>query len=156
LYVLVCMASVFVMATGPLFYEVAVDTAFPVAEGLATIVLTLGGTVASFIFLLLPIFGVNIGDWVNYLSAGAGLVGVVAMLLFRDRLKRTEEDSSERARGGSGGGSGSEPRGRGGREPRAGGDGRGGRGGGQQGKFRRARQTSEELFISTGAREQHV
>ena len=77
-----------------MYYELAVDAVYPVAEGLTTSVLTVVNNVGCFIFMIMPIAGVQIGDWVNYSVGGACLLAVVAMLLFKGRLKRSDEDSA--------------------------------------------------------------
>ena len=80
------------MGAAPMYYELAVDAVYPVAEGLTTTVLTVFNNVGCFIFMILPIAGVAIGDWVNYFVGGACLLAVIMLFAFRGRLKRSDED----------------------------------------------------------------
>ena len=92
-YTLCILAGIFVNSTVPIFYELAVDSVYPVAEGLTTSVLTVTNNIGGLIFLLLPSIGVKIGDWVNYTVGGACLLSVVCMSLFQGRLRRTDEEN---------------------------------------------------------------
>jgi len=93
IYTLCILGGVVINSTVPIFYELAVDTTYPVAEGLTTSVLTVMNNIGGLVFLLLPSIGVVIGDWVNYTVGGACLVSVICMSLFQGKLKRTNEDS---------------------------------------------------------------
>ena len=59
MYILCILSACFVMGTVPMYYELAVDTVYPVAEGLTTTVLTVTNNLGAFIFMLLPIVGVG-------------------------------------------------------------------------------------------------
>ena len=52
--------------TIPLFYEMGCEVVFPIPEGLSMGVLTLLNNVACLIFLLLPVFGLVAGNWMNF------------------------------------------------------------------------------------------
>ena len=95
IYALCIMAGICVNSTVPIFYELAVDAVYPVAEGLTTSVLTVVNNIGGLIFLLLPSIGVKIGDWVNYSVGGACFVSVVCMSMFQGRLRRTDMDNTE-------------------------------------------------------------
>lgn len=58
-YILCILSACFVMGTVPMYYELAVDTVYPVAEGLTTTVLTVTNNLGGFIFMFLPIAGVG-------------------------------------------------------------------------------------------------
>ena len=53
----------------PLFYEMGVETAFPIAEGLSMGVLTFLTNIFSLIFLALPGIGIEVGFWMNWVRA---------------------------------------------------------------------------------------
>ena len=91
-YSLCILGGIFINSTVPIFYELAVDTTFPVAEGLTTSVLTVMNNIGGLLFLLLPMLGIKIGDWVNYTVGGACLLSVVCMSLFQGGLERTKVD----------------------------------------------------------------
>jgi FLVCR family MFS transporter len=95
-WVLCICGGIVVNGTVPIFYELAVDAAFPVAEGLTTSVLTVANNVGGLIFLLLPTLGLQIGNWVNLSVGGACVLSLVCMLLFQGNLNRSDEDSGSR------------------------------------------------------------
>jgi len=53
-------ANVFMGASVPLFFELACEVTYPVAEGVTNLVLTLVNNIAGLIFLLIPLIP-NIG-----------------------------------------------------------------------------------------------
>ena len=95
MWVLCILGGVVVNSGVPLFYELAVDAAFPVAEGLSTAVMTMMHDITELIFLVLPSAGLEIGNWVNYSVGGACAVSLLCMLHFRGQLARSKEDSKD-------------------------------------------------------------
>lgn len=57
--------SLFLGAASPLFYEMACEVTYPVAEGVTNLVLTLVNNIAGLLFLLVQLVP-NIGDWTLY------------------------------------------------------------------------------------------
>ena len=92
IYALCVLSGVFVNSTVPLFFELAVDAAYPVSEGLTTVLLTLLNNVFGLIFLLLPTIGIQVGNWVNVLSGSACAIAAVFMVAFNGSLQRTRVD----------------------------------------------------------------
>ena len=76
--------------------------------------------------MVLPIVGIQVGDWVNYAVGGACLLSVFAMLGFKSRLNRSDEDDTPRAHVH------------------------------HEGLNEDSRMNSEETFLTTGATEQDV
>ena len=91
-WVLCIAGGIVVNGTVPIFYELAVDSSYPIAEGLTTSVLTVANNIGGLIFLLLPTLGLKIGNWVNLSVGGACVLSVVCMLLFNGKLNRFQED----------------------------------------------------------------
>eukprot|EP00946_MAST-07B_sp_MAST-7B-sp1_P004735 g4735.t1 len=91
-WVLCIAGGIVVNGTVPIFYELAVDSSYPIAEGLTTSVLTVANNIGGLIFLLLPTLGLKIGNWVNLSVGGACVLSVVCMLLFNGKLHRSQED----------------------------------------------------------------
>jgi FLVCR family MFS transporter len=91
-YILCILAGIFVNSTVPIFYELAVDTTYPVAEGLTTSLLTVMNNIGGLIFLLIPMVGLSIGDWVNYSVGSACVLSIICMSMFEGKLERTKED----------------------------------------------------------------
>jgi FLVCR family MFS transporter len=100
----------------PLFYEMGVETAFPIAEGLSMGVLTFLTNIFSLVFLALPGIGIQVGFWMNWVRAlppcpspttrftDGGLLlaqvvvascayGLAAMLLFKEQYTRSDIDA---------------------------------------------------------------
>eukprot|EP01052_Picozoa_sp_SAG31_P040127 SAG31_NODE_5735_length_2352_cov_6.368842_2_plen_227_part_00 len=50
----------------PIFYEMGVEAAFPIAEGLSMGVLTFLTNIFSLVFLALPVVGLSMGIWLNW------------------------------------------------------------------------------------------
>ena len=72
--------------------ELGVETAYPVAEGLSTGVLTLMNNFACLVFLLVPMLP-SIGTaWMNWSVVGASVVGGLVMAPFDERYRRLEVD----------------------------------------------------------------
>eukprot|EP00118_Oscarella_pearsei_P010739 m.67741 g.67741 ORF g.67741 m.67741 type:complete len:95 (+) comp35468_c0_seq18:1926-2210(+) len=84
----------------PLFYELAVERTYPIAEGTTTGVMTLMNNVAALVFLLLPMIKVlerDVRYWMNPAIAGSCFICIPLMVLFKERYKRLSVDlSSER------------------------------------------------------------
>ena len=77
----------------PLYYELACEWAFPrVAEGLATICVTLVNNLACMIFLILPAAGLKVGNGFNFVVAAACFAAVVGMAKFKENYRRLMVD----------------------------------------------------------------
>eukprot|EP01065_Artemidia_motanka_P043945 TRINITY_DN6180_c0_g1_i1.p1 TRINITY_DN6180_c0_g1~~TRINITY_DN6180_c0_g1_i1.p1 ORF type:complete len:506 (+),score=85.75 TRINITY_DN6180_c0_g1_i1:56-1519(+) len=92
LYLLCCTCGFSVNGTIPLFYELAVETAYPVAEGLTTCVLTVGNNVVALLFLFAPMVPGLGTSWMNWSVCGATVVAVGLLLPFPSRLERLAYD----------------------------------------------------------------
>jgi MFS transporter, FLVCR family, disrupted in renal carcinoma protein 2 len=79
----------------PIFYEMGVETAFPIAEGTSMGVLTFLTNIFSLIFLGLPGIGVPMGFWVNWAVTGGCAYGLIAVLLFREEYSRSDIDQGK-------------------------------------------------------------
>ena len=79
----------------PLFFEMAVETAYPVAEGITSCVLKISCTIPLLLFYffpLLPKFGLK---WINW-CAFANAACIPLLALWRERYYRTEVDDQGR------------------------------------------------------------
>ena len=56
LYLSCVFGGLFINGTVPLFYELAVETTFPIAEGVTTGLLTLMNNIGTLLFLIFPEF----------------------------------------------------------------------------------------------------
>lgn len=101
LYISATLGGLFVNGTIPLFYELAVESTYPVAEGTTAGILTLMNNLGCLIFLLMPMFSKlknTMHDWMNPTMAASCFVCIPVMLLFKARYRRLSIDlpSSEK------------------------------------------------------------
>lgn len=86
------LLGLFANATIPLFYEVSCEASYPVPEGLTggfyTLMMNLFGT-----FFLFMLNIENIGVvWMNWALLGSLLISIPILIIFPERLKRTDID----------------------------------------------------------------
>ena len=79
-------------ATIPLFYELAVETAYPVGEGSVSFLIVLLQNLMQSIFLFLPVSRLGTG-WMVWSIVGVILFSILIMLIFFvEEKRRTRED----------------------------------------------------------------
>jgi len=77
----------------PLFFELAVESSYPVAEGINTGAMTFSNNLYCLIFLSLPLIpGVGTA-WMNWFLVGSCLLCIPTMMLFKERYRRSELDT---------------------------------------------------------------
>ena len=77
----------------PLFFELAVESSYTVAEGINTGAMTFSNNVYCLIFLSLPLIpGVGTA-WMNWFLVGSCLMCIPTMMLFKERYRRSELDA---------------------------------------------------------------
>lgn len=80
------------MSQIPIYYEMGVESAYPVAESLTTCALTSVNNIWVFVFLLVPMIP-NIGTaWMNWSVAGGCIFALLFILPFSSRYGRFAED----------------------------------------------------------------
>ncbi|KAL9988616.1 hypothetical protein ACROYT_G003082 [Oculina patagonica] len=92
LFLTFILGGFFTNATVPLFFEMAVETAYPVAEGITSGLLTVSSNVLSlvfYIFPMLPNFGLK---WINWCTFATFAACVPLLALWRERYYRSEVD----------------------------------------------------------------
>ena len=95
LYATSIATALCVNAAVPLFYECAVEAAYPIAEGLVTTVLTVSMNVAALLFLLVP-YVPNLGtQWMNWTLAASCLVAVHVVCPLAEPRRRLQIDVDE-------------------------------------------------------------
>jgi len=88
------LISICVMGGVPLFFELCCEMAYPVSEGMATMVLTLMNNIVGLVFLFLLMIP-DIGDaWMNWTLLGSIVVCVPMMLLSKVQYARLHVDSN--------------------------------------------------------------
>ena len=94
LYCMSILGGLLVNGTIPLFYELGVESAYPIAEGLTTSVLTLINNFWCLVFLFVPsIPGLGSStSWMNWSVVVGAMLGFVLMLPFREDYKRLNFD----------------------------------------------------------------
>ena len=93
LYFTCILGGVVVYGSIPLFFEGAAECAYPVAEGLATGVLTLLNNVAGLIFLLLPLIPGLGTAYCNWAVVGAMVISAALLSLFKEQHSRAAHDT---------------------------------------------------------------
>lgn len=76
----------------PLFYEIAVESMYPIAEGTTTCLLTVFNNIGCLLFLFAPMIP-GIGNvWANWTLVAACLAGFLLLIPFREVKARTKFD----------------------------------------------------------------
>lgn len=96
LFISVIIGASFNYACSPLFFELAVELAFPVSEGVVGAFLTISWNIvaALFLFIMQTPFVKKSVLWMDYLLAIQGLVVVLMMGLVREEYRRTSVDKA--------------------------------------------------------------
>ena len=92
LFLTFILGGFFANGAVPLFFEMAVETAYPVAEGITSGFLTMSCNVLMlvfYIFPLLPKFGLK---WINWCALATYTACVPLLALWRERYHRLEAD----------------------------------------------------------------
>ncbi len=98
MYFFSTFGSLWANATTPLYYELAVEATYPIAEGLTTAALTLLNNVGVFLFLLVTQLFPNIGTgWMNWCVVGAAAAAIALVIPLKEEQRRIMVDASEGA-----------------------------------------------------------
>ncbi len=92
LYASSIVGTIFSNSTIPLFYEMAVESVYPIAEGLTTSTLTTMNNLGCLLFLLvqnIPRVGTR---WMNWAMTGACVAGLVAIVPLAEDRRRLAVD----------------------------------------------------------------
>lgn len=99
LYATSILAALFCNAMIPLFFEMSVEAAYPISEGVTINVLTVVSNIATFIFLGVQSVP-NIGTaWMNWACAAACIVPIILMTRLPEHQYRLEFDKSRAGTG---------------------------------------------------------
>lgn len=95
-YVAGCFLNYFISGTIPLYYELGVETAYPIAEGLAAGFLTILNNIFAFVFLLIPVIPGLGGTSYLVLSYNAGIfVAFLLLIYFKENQKKKMLDLNQ-------------------------------------------------------------
>ena len=72
-------------------WQMGVEAAFPIAEGLSMGVLTCGMNIFALIFLAIPLV-LPMGAWLNWAMVASCGYGLLSVVLFREDYNRTDID----------------------------------------------------------------
>lgn len=95
LYATSITSALFAQASVPLFYEMAVEETYPIAEGLTTGVLTLLNNIGCLVFLAaqnIPGIGTS---WMNWACVGACALPLVVLARVSEHRRRLEFDTAD-------------------------------------------------------------
>lgn len=94
LYSSIIIATILISVVSPLYFEMACEATYPIAEGITNFVLTFINNVAGLIFLLVQMIP-NIGSaWENWCLLGAIGSCIPVLLLLKERYNRLEIDEN--------------------------------------------------------------
>ncbi|OWF51146.1 disrupted in renal carcinoma protein 2-like [Mizuhopecten yessoensis] len=92
LYISIILGTLLLNATPPLYYEMACEITYPVAEGISNLWLTMINNVGGLIFLLIQMIP-NIGTtWENWCVLGAVVICIPVLCTMDERYNRLEVD----------------------------------------------------------------
>ena len=89
------LGGLFVNGTIPLFFELGVESTYPVAEGITSGFLTFSNNflqIVFYIFPMLPNFGLK---WINWCTSVTTGLCIPLLMLWRQRRYRSDVDSKE-------------------------------------------------------------
>ena len=76
----------------PLFFELAVESSYPVAEGINTGAMTFSNNIYCIIFLSLPLIPGVGTKWMNWFLVASCTLCIPVMMVFKEKYKRLEID----------------------------------------------------------------
>ena len=92
LFLTFSLGGFFTSGSIPLFFEMAVETAYPVAEGITSCVLKMSYTIPLLLFYIFPLFPKFGLKWINWCAFAAYAACIPLLALWRERYYRTEVD----------------------------------------------------------------
>ena len=92
LYASSIIGNIALGATIPLFYELGVETTYPIAEGITTGLLTTVNNVCCLLFLIFPEIPGMGNIWANWLLVGSCAFSFFVLLVFREHYRRMSVD----------------------------------------------------------------
>ena len=100
-YVMSVIGGLCINGAIPLFFELAVESSYPVAEGINTGFMTFSNNVYCTIFLTIPLIPKVGTKWMNWVLVGSCAVCIPMLLLFKERHRRLEVDVKAEEEGGT-------------------------------------------------------
>ncbi|VDI11899.1 MFS transporter, FLVCR family, disrupted in renal carcinoma protein 2 [Mytilus galloprovincialis] len=95
LYMSIILLSMFLGSTSPLYFEMACEATYPVAEGVTNLVLTLVNNIGGLIFLVVQMVP-HIGtEWENWCLLGAIAACIPVLVFLKENYNRLEIDETE-------------------------------------------------------------
>ena len=95
LFVTSILGGLFVNGTIPLFFELAVESTYPVAEGITSGFLTFSNNflqVVFYIFPMLPKFGLKWINWCTFVTTG---LCIPLLVFWRQKRYRSDDDAKD-------------------------------------------------------------
>ncbi|XP_065647705.1 solute carrier family 49 member 4 isoform X5 [Hydra vulgaris] len=98
LYFTSIIGGICINGTIPLFFELAVESSYPVAEGINTGAMTFSNNIYCFLFLSLPLIPGVGTKWMNWFLVISCAFCIPIMIVFKEKYKRLQIDISEKFR----------------------------------------------------------
>ncbi|XP_066283698.1 solute carrier family 49 member 4 homolog [Branchiostoma lanceolatum] len=96
MYASFLLLQVCALGSEPLFFELGVESTYPIAEGVTTCVLTWVNNFFGLLLLLVMMIPRIGTDWMGWATLGSGAAVLPLMLLFRERYGRLAVDTGKR------------------------------------------------------------
>ena len=84
----------FMLAAYPLFFELCMETTFPIPEAVSSGVLIMIQAAIQAVFLAVPVEGIGT-HWMNYSVIISPLVCAIVLLFFKEKYQRLNMDLAE-------------------------------------------------------------
>ena len=97
LYATCISAGFFTSGTFPLFFEMTVETAYPVAEGVTSCILTAAGNLLQVVFYIFPMFPSLGLKWINWCTGATFAVCIPLLAAWNERYYRSDVDDRSAA-----------------------------------------------------------
>lgn len=94
MFITVIVGASFNYACSPLFFELLVELAYPVPEGVVGGVITMSWNIVSALFLLTMQAGLKSVVWMDYILAIQGVVVLLFMFFVKEEYKRSQLDKA--------------------------------------------------------------
>ncbi|XP_041371759.1 solute carrier family 49 member 4-like isoform X4 [Gigantopelta aegis] len=95
LYISCILSGIFITGSTPLFFELACEVTYPIAEGITSAFLNMLNSALGMVFLSvlqIPLIGKT---WMNWFLLGATVVAIPLLLVFKETYARTDIDLSQ-------------------------------------------------------------
>ena len=92
LYSSIILGGLFFNGTTPLLFEMAIETVYPIAEGMTAVLLLVGGYVFYLVFVVVFMFPGTDVAWMNWATVVFNGICVPGLLIYKTKFTRLDLD----------------------------------------------------------------